>query len=76
MRFTSKRQMAGGYGKGDRLFVEGLFGEGTPEQGYQLPMSPSELTQASIADVSAYVQNHKSTFESVSPKDCVARSLL
>ena len=52
------RQMAGGYGKGDRLYLEGPFGEGTPEQGYQLPMTPSELIRAGIADVNAYVQKN------------------
>ncbi|MER9674935.1 gluconate 2-dehydrogenase subunit 3 family protein [Mesorhizobium sp. M0208] len=67
------RQMAGGYGKGDRLYLEGPFGEGTPEQGYQLPMTPSELIRAGIADVSAYVQkNHKSTFNGLSEKDRAA----
>ncbi|RVA51941.1 gluconate 2-dehydrogenase subunit 3 family protein, partial [Mesorhizobium sp. M7A.F.Ca.US.001.01.1.1] len=67
------RQMAGGYGKGDRLYLEGPFGEGTPEQGYQLPMTPSELIRAGIADVSAYVQkNHKSTFDGLSAKDRAA----
>nr|WIE91354.1 gluconate 2-dehydrogenase subunit 3 family protein [Mesorhizobium sp. WSM4875] len=64
------RQMASGYGKGDRLYLEGPFGEGTPEQGYQLPMTPSELIRAGIADVSAYVEkNHKSTFDGLSAKD-------
>ncbi|MBZ9708553.1 gluconate 2-dehydrogenase subunit 3 family protein [Mesorhizobium sp. ESP7-2] len=64
------RQMAGGYGKGDRLYLEGPFGEGTPEQGYQLPMTPSEVIRAGIADVRAYVQkSHKSTFEGLSAKD-------
>ncbi|TIP22631.1 MAG: twin-arginine translocation signal domain-containing protein [Mesorhizobium sp.] len=67
------RQMAGGYGKGDRLYLEGPFGEGTPEQGYQLPMTPSELIRAGIADVSVYVQkNHKSTFDGLSEKDRAA----
>lgn len=67
------RQMAGGYGKGDRLYLEGPFGEGTPEQGYQLPMTPSELIRAGIADISAYVQkNHKSTFDGLSAKDRAA----
>lgn len=66
------RQMAGGYGKDDRLYLEGPFGEGTPEQGYQLPMTPSELIRAGIADVIAYVQKtHKSTFEGLSAKDRV-----
>lgn len=64
------RQMAGGFGKGDRLYLEGPFGEGTPEQGYQLPMTPSELIRVGIADVSAYVQKtHKSTFDGLSPED-------
>lgn len=64
------RQMAGGYGKGDRLYLEGPYGDGTPEQGYQLPMTPSELIRTGIADVNAYVQKtHKSTFESLSAKD-------
>ena len=67
------RQMAGGYGKGDRLYLEGPFGEGTPEQGYQLPMTPSELIRAGIADVNAFVQkNHKSTFDGLSAKDRAA----
>ncbi len=52
-----------GYGKGDRLYLEGPFEEGTPEQGYQLPMTPSELIRAGIADVEAYVQGrYKSRF--------------
>ncbi|MBZ9710413.1 gluconate 2-dehydrogenase subunit 3 family protein [Mesorhizobium sp. ESP7-2] len=64
------RQMAGAYGKGDRQYLEGPFGEGTPEQGYQLPMTPSEVIRAGIADVRAYVQkSHKSTFEGLSAKD-------
>ena len=67
------RQMAGGYGKGDRLYLEGPFGEGTPEQGYQLPMTPSELIRAGIADVSAHAQEkHKSTFDALSAKDRAA----
>ncbi|UDL90433.1 gluconate 2-dehydrogenase subunit 3 family protein [Mesorhizobium sp. PAMC28654] len=67
------RQMAGGYGKGDRLYLEGPFAEGTPEQGYQLPMTPSELIRVGIADVGAYVQkNHKSRFDALSAKDRAA----
>lgn len=50
------RQMAGGYGKGDRLYLEGPFGEGTPQQGYQLPLTPSEVLRAGIADVDAHVK--------------------
>ncbi|MDG4892540.1 gluconate 2-dehydrogenase subunit 3 family protein [Mesorhizobium sp. WSM4976] len=67
------RQMASGYGKGDRLYLEGPFGEGSPEQGYQLAMTPSELIRAGIADVNALVQkNHKSSFAVLSAKDRAA----
>jgi gluconate 2-dehydrogenase gamma chain len=67
------RQMASGYGKGDRLYLEGPFGEGSPEQGYQLAMTPSELIRAGIADVNALVQkNHKSSFAALSAKDRAA----
>jgi gluconate 2-dehydrogenase gamma chain len=64
------RQMASGYGKGDRLYLEGPFEEGTPEQGYQLPMTPSELMRAGIADVDAYVEErYKTRFLSLSAED-------
>lgn len=67
------RQMASGYGKGDRLYLEGPFGEGTPEQGYQLAMTPSELIRAGIDDVSAYVREEYGTgFEILSAEDRVA----
>lgn len=67
------RQMASGYGKGDRLYLDAPFGEGTPEQGYQLPMTPSELIRAGIADIGAYAQEkYGSFFESLSAKDRAA----
>lgn len=61
------RQMAGGFGKGDRLYVEGPYAEGTPQQGYQLPMTPSELIRAGIADVNAHAQlTYRKSFEGLS----------
>jgi len=67
------RQMASGYGKGDRLYLEGPFGEGTPQQGYQLPMTPSELMRAGIADIGIYVrENYETGFEALSAEDRVA----
>lgn len=44
-------QMAGPYGKGAGLYMEGPFPQGTPEQGYQLPMVPAEMMRAGIAAV-------------------------
>lgn len=63
------RQMSSGYGRGDRMYLQGPFAEGTPEQGYQLRMTPSELMQAGIADVNAYVQKQQqTTFDALSPE--------
>lgn len=43
------RQLAGAYGKGERLYRSGPFREGTPGQGYQLPYTPAALFRHSIA---------------------------
>ena len=67
------RQMAGSYGKGDRLYVEGPFGEGTPQQGYQLPMTPSELIRIGIADVNEYTRKkYKKTFDLLLAEERIA----
>ncbi|MFL6548462.1 MAG: gluconate 2-dehydrogenase subunit 3 family protein, partial [Povalibacter sp.] len=67
------RQMNSGYGRGDRLYLQGPFMEGTPEQGYQLRMTPSELIRNGILDVNAYTkQKYQSTFDGLSANDRVA----
>lgn len=51
------RQLAGAYGKGDRLYLDGPFSDNpTPQQGYQLPLTPAELIRTGIADVNAFAQ--------------------
>ncbi|MFD0857888.1 gluconate 2-dehydrogenase subunit 3 family protein [Roseovarius aquimarinus] len=42
-------QMVGPYGRGHGLYMKGPFFDGTPEQGYQLPLLPSELIRAGLA---------------------------
>ena len=67
------RQMAGAYGKGDRLYLEGPFHEGTPQQDYQLSMMPSELIRMGIADVNGHTENRFSKpFASLSKADRIA----
>jgi gluconate 2-dehydrogenase gamma chain len=44
-------QLAGAYGAGYRLFLAGPWAQGTPQQGYQLPLSPAELYRAALADI-------------------------
>jgi gluconate 2-dehydrogenase gamma chain len=42
------RTLAGSWGKGDRLYMQGPWLPGTPNQGYQLPLTPAELYRAGI----------------------------
>ncbi len=42
-------QMAGPYGQGEGLYMKGPFAEGTPEQGYQLSILPSQLLRDGLA---------------------------
>ncbi len=67
------RQLNSGYGRGDRMYLQGPFHEGTPEQGYQLPLTPSELVRAGIADVNVHVaeQFGGNTFDLLEPADRV-----
>ena len=48
------RALAGGWGKGDRLYMQGPWGRGTPNQGYQLPLTPAQLYRAAIPGCNAY----------------------
>jgi gluconate 2-dehydrogenase gamma chain len=48
------RALAGSWGKGDRLYLQGPWLPGTANQGYQLPLTPAELYRAGIAGSNAY----------------------
>jgi gluconate 2-dehydrogenase gamma chain len=48
------RALAGGWGKGDRLYMQGPWKPGVPSQGYQLPLTPAELYRAGIAATNAH----------------------
>ncbi|MFN4764811.1 gluconate 2-dehydrogenase subunit 3 family protein, partial [Gillisia sp. Q332] len=37
------RQLAGGYGKGERLYMRGPWVQGKPQHGYQLPLTPEQF---------------------------------
>ena len=67
------RQMSSGYGRGDRMYLQGPFSEGTPEQGYQLRMTPAELMQAGIKDVDAHCrEKHHASFHDIAAPDRIA----
>jgi gluconate 2-dehydrogenase gamma chain len=48
------RQLAGAWGKGDRLYQQGPWAQGVPAQGYQLPLTPAEFFRAGIAEVNRH----------------------
>jgi len=48
------RALAGGWGKGDRMYMQGPWKQGHANQGYQLPLTPAELYRAGIEQCNAY----------------------
>jgi gluconate 2-dehydrogenase gamma chain len=48
------RALAGAWGSGDRLYMQGPWKPGVPSQGYQLPLTPAQLYRAGIAATNAY----------------------
>ena len=64
------RALAGGWGKGDRLYKEGPWQTGTPNQGYQLALTPAELYRAGISQANAYCRaSFGKTFDRLSAAD-------
>jgi gluconate 2-dehydrogenase gamma chain len=48
------RALAGAWGKGERLYMQGPWKQGTPQQGYQLPLTPAQLYREAIAATNAH----------------------
>jgi gluconate 2-dehydrogenase gamma chain len=60
------RALAGGWGKGDRLYMQGPWKLGVPSQGYQLPLTPAELYRAGIAAANAScVKSYGKSFDRI-----------
>jgi gluconate 2-dehydrogenase gamma chain len=63
------RALAGAWGKGDRLYMQGPWKRGVPNQGYQLPLTPAELYRAGIAATNAYCRKtYGKTFDRLDEK--------
>src|SRR5450631_938458 len=63
------RALAGGWGKGDRLYMQGPWKPGVPAQGYQLPLTPAQLYRAGIEATNAYcVKTYKKPFDKLDEK--------
>ena len=58
------RALADGWGKGDRLYLQGPWKQGTPNQGYQLSLTPAALWRAGIEATNAHcVKTHNQPFD-------------
>ena len=63
------RALAGGWGKGERLYMQGPWKRGTPNQGYQLPVTPAELYRAGIEATNAHCRKtYGKTFDRLDEK--------
>jgi gluconate 2-dehydrogenase gamma chain len=63
------RQLAGAFGGGDRLYLQGPFRKGKPQHGYQLPMTPQAWYKAGIAALNTWcVATHKKPFDRLDEK--------
>ena len=49
------RQLAGPYGRGERWYMQGPWGPGTPTQGWQTRLTPAGLYRAAIRSIDAVV---------------------
>jgi gluconate 2-dehydrogenase gamma chain len=64
------RQLAGAWGNGARLYRNGPFMPGRPEQGYQLPLTPREFFATGIKETNAWSRKtYGKEFDRLSPAD-------
>lgn len=64
------RQLAGAFGRGDRLYMQGPFRAARPQHGYQLPLTPEAYFRAGLrlfAD--ACRARHGKPFDRIAPAD-------
>ena len=60
------RALAGAWGKGDRLYMQGPWKRGAPSQGYQLPLTPAQLYRAGIEATNAHCRKtYGKTFDRI-----------
>jgi gluconate 2-dehydrogenase gamma chain len=50
------RQLAGAFGQGDRLYMQGPFRRGKPQHGYQLPLTPAQYYRAGVSAIATACQ--------------------
>jgi gluconate 2-dehydrogenase gamma chain len=67
------RQLAGGFGKGERLYMRGPWKPGKPQLGYQLPLTPERFFKAGVgAAQEGSVKRFGRPFDLLAPADADA----
>src|SRR4051812_11710445 len=60
------RQLAGAFGRGDRLYLQGPFRKGKAQHGYQLPLAPEAWYKAGVAALNAHCKRaHGNSFDAL-----------
>ena len=68
--FFIDQQMAGPFGRGESWYMQGPWGKGTEQQGYQLRLSPAQLYRVAIKDTDDYCRRtYKKKFFELSADD-------
>jgi len=63
------RQLASAFGAGARMYRAGPFHQGTPEQGYQLPLTPRDFFAAGVEATNAWSRKtYGKTFDRLAPE--------
>src|SRR5437867_2872657 len=61
------QQLFGGFGTMAKMYRQGPHPEGTPQQGYQSPLTPQEVYRVAIHELNAFCKKtHGKEFESLS----------
>ena len=67
--FYIDQQLVGAYGYAAKMYMQGPWGEGVPEQGYQLPLTPREVYRLGIAETNDHCKRAYGgqTFDQLTP---------
>jgi len=69
--FFIDHQLSGSFGRAETWYMQGPWKEGTPEQGYQLKLTPAQLYRVGIQDTDDYCRRtfNKRTFAGLGAED-------
>jgi gluconate 2-dehydrogenase gamma chain len=69
--FFIDQQIAGSFGRAETWYMQGPWKEGTPEQGYQLKLTPAQLYRVAIQSIDDYCKLtfNKKTFAVLGASD-------